>query len=65
MEVGPLLDQPYSTPCFRCIRSLGRRWGWDHCWISRIQHLVLGVVIAKGDVGVGTIVGSTVFNILF
>ena len=27
--------------------------------------MVTGVFIAKGDVGVGTIVGSAVFNILF
>jgi Ca2+/Na+ antiporter len=26
---------------------------------------ILGVFIAKGDVGTGTIVGSAVFNILF
>ena len=29
------------------------------------SYLIAGVFIAKGDVGVGTIVGSAVFNILF
>lgn len=29
-----------------------------------LSHLPTGVFITKGDVGVGTIVGSAVFNIL-
>ena len=32
---------------------------------TRFFPLLAGVFIAKGDVGVGTIVGSAVFNILF
>jgi Ca2+/Na+ antiporter len=35
---------------------------FNHCIYS---FLFSGVFITKGDVGVGTIVGSAVFNILF
>lgn len=34
------------------------------CLINFLFHSPTGVFITKGDVGVGTIVGSAVFNIL-
>ena len=33
--------------------------------ITNVSYFNAGVFVAKGDVGVGTIVGSAVFNILF
>ena len=35
------------------------------CNLGPLILIYLGVFVAKGDVGVGTIVGSAVFNILF
>ena len=32
--------------------------------LQEIKKIPLGVFVAKGDVGIGTIVGSAVFNIL-
>lgn len=37
---------------------------WCHCWLPIASSRFAGVFITHGDVGVGTIVGSAVFNIL-